>query len=561
MSFLFLPLVISLGICLVPIWLMPRQKLPRARDYFIASQTTPPDVMRNSSVANPLRIATFGPFFAWGASGDFWPAIVSAACFGLGVHLIAVLRRPLLAFMDSASSANASMTVHAYIASRHGNDARVRLLTSALTVVALFGLITAEAFATATLVSPVVSGNAGSVYLLAAGMLVLMLLYTIFAGNSGVMHSVGLQLGMVYLGLFGSIALLLYFLVSDVSPMPPHGRFAVVFIAAACAFILVYRRSKYVDTTPISATNWNDGDAADGARTSLASRLLSRLEKILNPSISVIVVLVIVLTVMEFVSVGVPVMARDSIAALQTRTHISGTALLAIVLVSLLYPIVDVANWQKLAAIANDTDSEPGRRSATMARVFTSPAVEVPLLWLLMCMLGAIAVVATQAPADRDALQIFIRQLALEQSMPASLAVSLLLVGMFAMALGAMSSMFSASLWIFRYDMLPALWPDLGPERIQPGDEAIARRRTILAGSALCLAAILLVLVADAASWDRFHEQHLPRPVDRVLLCATLACALGVAAGRARRPRLASGERSLGSPHCGRCCCQRESQL
>jgi hypothetical protein len=329
-------------------------------------------------------------------------------------------------------------------------------------------------------------------------MLVLMLLYTIFAGNSGVMHSVQLQLGMVYLGLIGSTALMLYFLVSDVSPMPPHGRFAVVFIAAACAFILVYRRSKYVDTSSIGRTNRGNGDAADGARASLAARLLSRLEKILNPLISVFVVLVIVLTVMEFVTVGVPVMARDSIAALQTGTHISGTALLAIILVSALYPVVDVANWQKLATIAKDTASEPGRRSATIARVFASLAVEVPLLWLLMCMLGAIAVVATQAPAGRDALQMFIRQLALEQSLPANLAVSLLLVGMFAMALGAMSSMFSASLWIFRYDMLPALWPDLDPGRLQPGDEAIARRRTILAGCGFCLVAILLVLLANA---------------------------------------------------------------
>jgi hypothetical protein len=498
MSFLFLPLVISLGICLVPIWLLPRRKFQRARDYFVASQPTPPNVIRNSSVAHLLRIVTFGPFFAWGASGDFWPAIVSAACFGLGVYLIYLLRRPLLTFLDSALSGNASMTVHAFIANWHGNDARVRLLASGLTVAALTGLITAEAFATATLVKPVMMENAGSVFLLAAGMLVLTVLYTIFSGNSGVMHSIQLQLGMMYLGLFGSTALLLYFLVSDVSPMPPHGRFAVVFIAAACAFILYYRSSKYVDTTPIRRTNWRNNDVTDGARSSLASRLLSRLEKILNPSISVIVVLAIVLTVMEFFSVGVPLMARDSITALQTGTDISGTALLAIALVSLLYPIVDVANWQKLAAIVKDTDSEPGWRSATIARIFISLAVEVPLLWLLMCMFGAIAVVATETPASRDALKMFIRQLALEQNLPASLAMSLLLVGMFAMALSAMSSMFSASLWILRYDMLPAFWPDLGPERIQPGDEAIARRRTILAGSGFCLAAILLVHVADS---------------------------------------------------------------
>jgi hypothetical protein len=85
MSFVFLPLIIALGICLLPIWLLPRRNLHRAREYFISSQPAPPDVIRNSAVAYPLRIAAFGPFFVWGASGDLWPAIVSAACFGLGV--------------------------------------------------------------------------------------------------------------------------------------------------------------------------------------------------------------------------------------------------------------------------------------------------------------------------------------------------------------------------------------------------------------------------------------------------------------------------------------------
>jgi hypothetical protein len=151
MSLLLLPLIIALGICFVPIWLLPRRNLQRPREYFIASQPTPPDVLRNCFLAYPLRIASFGPFFAWGASGDFWPAIISAACFGSGVYLIYLLRRPLLAFLDNALGANTSMTLPAFAAKCHGNDGRVRLLTASLTVVALIGLITAEAVATATL--------------------------------------------------------------------------------------------------------------------------------------------------------------------------------------------------------------------------------------------------------------------------------------------------------------------------------------------------------------------------------------------------------------------------
>jgi hypothetical protein len=496
MSLVFLPLIIALGICLLPIWLLQRRNLQRASEYFISSQPAPPDVIRNSAVAYPLRIAAFGPFFVWGASGNLWPAIICAVCFGLGVYLIYALRHPLLAFLDSALDGNASMTVPAFIAKWHGNDGRVRLLTASLTLVALTGLITAEAFATATLVGPVLTESARSVYLVVGGMLVLTVLYTVFAGNPGVMHSVQLQVGMIYLALFGSTGLLLYFLVSDVTTMPPHGSFAVLFIGAACVLILLYRRFKYVDNTPIGKTN--GPSVNDGARPSLVSRVLRRVEKTLNTLISVFVILVIVLIVMEFSFFGVPVMGRESIVALQARMGVTGTALLTIVFVALLYPIVDVATWQRLAALAKDTSSDPDLRSATLARIFNSLAPEVMLLLLLMCMFGAIAAVATETPVDRDVLQMFIRQLALDDSLPASLTICFLLIGMFAMALSAMSSMFSASLWVLRYDMLPGLWPSLGPEQIKPGDEAIATRRTILVGCGLCLVAILLVAVADA---------------------------------------------------------------
>src|SRR3974377_1179676 len=107
MSLVLLPLIVALGICLLPIWLLPRRNFQRAQDYFIASQPAPPGVMRNAAVAYPLRIASFGPFFAWGASGDLWPAIIGAACCGLGIYLIYGLRRPLLASLDTALSGDA----------------------------------------------------------------------------------------------------------------------------------------------------------------------------------------------------------------------------------------------------------------------------------------------------------------------------------------------------------------------------------------------------------------------------------------------------------------------
>jgi hypothetical protein len=499
MSLLLLPLLIAFGICLMPIRLLPSWRGQPAREYFLSSQPTPPDVLRNAFVAHPLRIASLGPLFVWGASGELWPAIVAAACLGLGVYLVYVLRGPLLAFLDNALSGNRSATMPAFIARSHGNDAPVRLLTAGLSVVALTGLITAEAFATAILVRPFMPESAYSVYAVAAVMLGLAMLMTTVAGNSGVMHSVQLQVGMMYLGLFGSIALLLYFLVSDVSAMPPHGNLAVLLVSAACIVIPYCRRLKYVDNTPIGSMTRRDGAAAADMRLPAASRLLRKLEKTLNILISALVVLALVLIAMEWFSVGLPGMAREGLAALQTGTRMSAASLLTIAVVPLLTPIVDIAIWQRLAVIAKETASEPALRSATLARIFRSLAAEMVLLVLLMCMLGTIAVIAAETPAGRDALQAFIGVMAAEESAPGRIAAGFLLVFTFSLALPAMISMLSASLWVLRYDMLPALWPALAAERIRPEDEAIARRRVILIGCGLCLAAFLLVLAAD--SW------------------------------------------------------------
>jgi len=77
---LIIPLL-SLVIYFIPTYLLRRRTYARAQDYFVSYGHTPPGVIRNSSVANALKLATFGPFFGWGANGDFWPAIIYSFFF------------------------------------------------------------------------------------------------------------------------------------------------------------------------------------------------------------------------------------------------------------------------------------------------------------------------------------------------------------------------------------------------------------------------------------------------------------------------------------------------
>ena len=154
----FLTSAAVISIFIIPVLLTRRDGYRRAQDYFVSSDPVLPKVIQNSSIAYAIGLATFGPFFAWGASGDFWPAIVHAAFFGLGLTLLYALRRPILKFLARALSHDRSITVHEFIARRHGNDPRIRGVAAALTVFALSGLVICETVGLATVFKPLLSG-------------------------------------------------------------------------------------------------------------------------------------------------------------------------------------------------------------------------------------------------------------------------------------------------------------------------------------------------------------------------------------------------------------------
>src|SRR5262245_52317796 len=211
-------LALAAAASFVPVWLLRLRNRKHAQDHFVASHLTRPEVVRNASIAYALRTVAFVPLFVAGATGDFWPAIVGAASFASGILLIYGLRRPLLALVDEALRSDGSVTVHEFIARLHGNDERVRLLTASLTLAALTGLPAGERLVLLVLLEPILPRSSIALYAVIFGWLLIVWLYSMPAGHSGVMHSAQLQLGLLYLGLFGSAAVLLYLHVSSVTP-------------------------------------------------------------------------------------------------------------------------------------------------------------------------------------------------------------------------------------------------------------------------------------------------------------------------------------------------------
>lgn len=416
----FVPAVLVLGISLIPVWLLRRTALAR--------EATRPAVVANASIAHALRLVVIGPLFAWGASGEWWPAVIVALSLALGAVLIQVLQKPLVAFIDDALRANQSFTVDAFIARRHGDDPRVRLLAASLTLIALFGLLVAEALAVVLFLESLLPGQGTLPWLLVSGVLLLAALHAVPAGHAGVMQSAQWQLGMLYLGLFGSMALLLYVHVSARTPLPPHGTLAIVLAAAWCAFLLYWRRSRYVDTVS-------------------SSRLLARLAKTLNALLSVLLGLILVVALMDLYATGAGAALRDSLAALGPQTRVPAIALFAVGLLAALYPLVDVANWQRLAALR--TKAEPA--FALVSAVTRRWAVETVLALLFVWFLGALVAAAS----GTDSLHGVLAQVGSEES-ESAVVLPLLVIVVLAAAMSAMGALCSAALTVAGCDRRPS---------------------------------------------------------------------------------------------------------
>jgi hypothetical protein len=490
----FLALVVFVGISLLPVLLLRRKSYPRAQDYFVSSDHTPPGVIRNSSIAYALKTAAFGPLLLWGATGDLWPAIISAVFLGLGLALIYVLRRPLLAFLATALAGDTSISINQFVAKQHGGDARVRQLAAGLTVVALAGFIVCEIIGVATIAKPIV-GNLG-VLVLVCGVVAAMALCVVPAGNSGAMYAAQMQLGGLYFGLFGSMVFLVYVQMSSLVTMRPHATLGLIFIIAFCALLPIFRRARFVDNNVIHAPR---ARADEEPRATSLARRLRTFQSILSVSTAVLAGFVIAFAGIELSSFDVPMLVRESVTALQAPTRVPLIGLIALALLALCGQVVDLTNWQRIAAFAKDRDAraaEPSPWSKALRKFAMGYAIETPFAWLFMCAFGAVIAASIEVTDGADVVQSFAAQLMAQENSFADTCLVMLFIGILAMALSTMIALFSATLATLRYDLLPTPRPREGGA----AEEAKATQTALAAGGALCL----VILFAAYLLEERF---------------------------------------------------------
>jgi len=190
-TFAVLALIAYLGISLIPLYLLHRREYAQAREYFVASEHTPPGVVQNSSIAYSLQVVTFGLFFSWGANGEFWPGIVFSAMFGAGLYLVYRLRRSMLAFISDALDRDRSITVPGFIARQTWQRCAPAIGCGRAECSGFCGLTTSTMIAVASLVEMTLPIGLNATFAIACGLLGMMMLYTIPAEIPG--HSVRLR--------------------------------------------------------------------------------------------------------------------------------------------------------------------------------------------------------------------------------------------------------------------------------------------------------------------------------------------------------------------------------
>lgn len=486
-------LLLSLSFYAVPAILSRLTKPEKITDQFVGAIPVSGQVFTNASVAYAIQMATFGPFFAWGAAGDLLPAMVNSAFFGLGLFLIYVFRRSILDFVSLSAEKSSSLTIHGYLSAAHGNSAAVRIISSTLTIVALWGLVTAEVIGTASIIRVLVGGDQTITYILMFGMLLLMFFYTILGGNRGVMQVDQVQLALAYLSLFGIIGLIAAFKMPLQASSEPYPILCVFILITCSVLILILRSGRFVDFSSDLIQ-----DPAIGQ--SVRMRRLEQGYKLVQRYLNAIVVTVVVAATVSLIAFSIRVIPEVSIASVVTsssQTNLSYIALVSLALLPLLYQIVDISNWQRIATLVRRNQSGRGEIDEVNFRsAYLNYAIEAPVLWVLLFAIGGLAILYVGPLATDDPFGDFARKL-VTGGPSGSLLLGLLAVAVFAIALSTMDAVLSASLFAFRYDILPFL------KRKQDTETTIAESRAVRSTSTFGIISYLVVFVAYVAL-DRF---------------------------------------------------------
>jgi hypothetical protein len=448
-----------LGAFIVPLVLSYGQSGSRAPGTSPPTAHVAPRVIQNSSIVYRLGWVALAPLMAWGIVGEIWPVVVYLVAVALGLSLVYALRRPLLQALQDTSASDRPATLHRFIARCHGNDARVGAFAAALSVFVIYGLIGCVMIGLATVLRTMFAGDGALADAFVAAIVLIAAGATLRSSRFGILYATQVQLGLVYFALFAAAVLLLYLQGSAIGAMPFKGIAALFLIAIVCALVHFRRRSRYLD----SSVRPSAADAAGArAREPLDVRLFIRLQKILNSLVGILAmtlaVLALIVTGFEIFLGGMPAIGSESLAALRSGASASIMTLISLFLLPLLQPIVDVVSWQRAAVFAEQQGQyQDGDWTAAFRTFGTTLAREVPVMALFVVLFGVIAGLTLPSTPEGLATQAFLASLVTQDNAVAATIASLLTLGVLALAVATIGSLFAAAVDVVGSDIVPAV--------------------------------------------------------------------------------------------------------
>jgi hypothetical protein len=435
---------LSLSMYVIPAWLSRQRVWREVRDVSAATVPAAPSLFQNAAVAYAIQLATFGPFFVWGASGAYLPGIVNSIFFGFGLSLFYFFRKRVFDFLAAQLRIDQSFTLHGLIASRHGNSRLVALTSACLTIFALCGVILGEMLGASAILRPFLGDLGDNTFIVILIMFLCMFLYCTVGGNEGVLQTDQLQLGVAYCSLFLCTTVMIanFWVFDTESRILSTSILSTLFIVSLIAIV---RKFQFIER---SANIFHAPENSDKL-FAFVVRCYVKIEQCLN--IILIVSTVAIVAILIFAISSEPL--QFDISALGNRGEVPWIGIISLAILPLAFNLCDTSNWQRMAAFRPDLHA-PSEDKA-VKRALLNYSIESALVWLLMLFMGAMgAMFVGGGWTDQDDLSSFLTRVLKLNSYAGNFFVVLFLTGGFAIALSTMSAVFSAVLAVLRLDVL-----------------------------------------------------------------------------------------------------------
>lgn len=364
---IFIPLLIYLFAALN----VKRDNIKHPDDYFAAFKKVGKTEFTSSSIAYGFQVSTIYPFLFWGASMFLFVPFVNAIFWGIGILLF------YFSFGKISNYLGKGKTLHGLLGETYGDN--VRFGASLLTIVGFIGYIIAELwFGSRVLLS--IFPNDNWLYISVFIFIFFIAIYLYKAGQVSSIRTDQLQLAFTYLGVFGIIIYLLFYISSKGFIAGGELSWGLLFLSILSPTILIIRKGNFIS-------------------------LSSTIDKVLNIIIIVFFLLILALSIILIIQNSQTFHVNDFF-------NLEGfgiAGLLTLILLPLSWQFVDLTNWQRLLSVKQEKSQS--KLNQNIKKGLLNFAIESPFTWILFIVFGLLISVSFPNWKFEDIFIDFPRQL------------------------------------------------------------------------------------------------------------------------------------------------------